>query len=102
MRFITITASVCLIAAPLVSLGTPARADDNDFMGQAKRFLNNGENGGDRNAYERGRSDEMRRQQAERDGHRYRRNYDNDQNSYSPDSNNGYRAPSRGYSNYDR
>jgi len=71
-------------------------------MGQAKRFLNNG--GDDRDAYERGRSDEMRRQQAERDGHRYRRNYDYDQgpNSNSLDSNNGYRAPNRGYSNYDR
>jgi hypothetical protein len=95
MRIITMAAGAFLIAVPLVSLGTPARADNNDFMGQAKRFMNN--QGDDRDAYERGRSDEMRRRQAERDGHRYSRGYDQDAGSQGR-----YRAPDRGYSDYDR
>ena len=95
MRFITLAAGAFLIAVPLVSLGTPARADSNDFMGQAKRFLNNP--GDDRDAYERGRTDEMRRQQADRDQRRYRRDYDQDAGSQGR-----YRAPNRGYSDYDR
>ena len=97
MRFINIPAGLFLIAASLVPVGTPARADNNDFMGQAKRFLNNG--GEDRDAYERGRTDEMRRQQADRDQRRYRRDYDYDQGA---DNNDRYRAPNRGYGNYDR
>ena len=64
MRSITAIASCALLALPLVSLSAPARADSNDLMGQAQKFLNNG-NGNDRNAYERGREDELRRQQAE-------------------------------------
>ena len=57
MRSITAIASCALLALPLVSLSAPARADSNDFMGQAKKFLNN-DNNNDRNAYERGREDE--------------------------------------------
>ena len=72
MRSITAIASCALLALPLVSLSAPARADNNDFMGQAKKFLNN-DNNNDRNAYERGRQDELRRQQAEQDrDHHYR------------------------------
>jgi len=64
MHLITTTALCVLVAAPLVSLSAPARAD-NDFLGQAQRFLNN--KGDDRDAYERGRQDEWRRQQAQRE-----------------------------------
>ena len=71
MRSITAIASCALLALPLVSLSAPAHADSNDFMGQAKKFLNN-DNSNDRNAYERGREDELRRQQAEQDRTRYR------------------------------
>jgi hypothetical protein len=63
-------AAALLIAVPLASVGTPAaRADNNDFMGQAQRFLNN--KGDDRDAYQRGRDDEIRRQRAERDRSRW-------------------------------
>ncbi|MGA9011032.1 MAG: hypothetical protein WB509_00900 [Acetobacteraceae bacterium] len=77
MRSITAIASCALLALPLVSLSAPARADNNDFMGQAKKFLNN-DNNTDRNAYERGRQDELRRQQAEQDRTRYRPDRDGD------------------------
>jgi hypothetical protein len=74
MRSITAIAACALTAAPLVAFGPPAHAD-NDFVGQAQRFFNNGDN--DRNSYERGRDDEIRRQQAERDRDRYARDRDN-------------------------
>jgi hypothetical protein len=77
MRSITAIASCALLALPLVSLSAPARADSNDFMGQAKKFLNN-DNSNDRNSYERGRQDELRRQQAEQDRTRYRADRDHD------------------------
>jgi len=94
MRFTATLSAALLIAVPLASVGTPAaRADNNDFMGQAQRFLNN--KGDDRDAYQRGRDDEIRRQQAERD--RYRRDYDQ-----SPGSNDYYRSPNYGYQNTDR
>ena len=76
MRTATMAAYCLLTTAPLVSLGTPAHADTNDFMGQAQRFFNN--KGDDRDAYDRGRADEMRRQQAEQDRNRYRRDHDRD------------------------
>ena len=50
----------------------PARAD-NEFLGQAQRFFN--DRGADRNAYGRGREDEIRSQQAERGQYRYHRDY---------------------------
>ena len=75
MRSMTTIAAALLIGAPIVATGTPARADNNDLMGQAQRFLN-GNSGNDRDAYQRGRDDEMRRQQAERDRERIRRDYD--------------------------
>ncbi len=93
MRSMTTIAAALLIGAPLVTAGTPARADNNDLMGQAQRFLNS--NGGnDRDAYQRGRDDEMRRQQAERDRDRNRRDYDRDA---SRDGR--YREPYPGYRN---
>ena len=65
MRSITKVASLALLALPLVSFSPSARAD-NDLMNQAQKFFNNGNNGNDREAYERGRDDELRHQQAER------------------------------------
>jgi hypothetical protein len=50
------------------SVGTPVRADGNEFIDQAQPLLNGsryGRNrGADRDAYRRGHDDEMRRQQA--------------------------------------
>jgi len=79
MRSMASIAAAILIGAPLLLVGTPARADNNDLMGQAQRLLN-GNNGNDRDAYQRGRDDEMRRQQAEQDRNRSRRDYDRDAN----------------------
>ena len=70
MRSVTAIASCALLALPLVSLSSPARADNNDFLNQAKKFFNDDN---DRDAYERGREDELRRQQAERDRECYQR-----------------------------
>jgi hypothetical protein len=99
MRAIPAFTSCLLTAVSLLSFGPPARADSNDFMGQARRFLN-GNNGNDnRDAYERGRDDEMRRQQAERDKDHYRRDdtyrrdnaYRGDDRPRGPDYNSNYR-----------
>jgi hypothetical protein len=55
---------------PLVSL-SPARAD-NDLLNQAQKLFNgNSDNG--RDAYERGRQDQLRAQRAERDRDHWRR-----------------------------
>jgi hypothetical protein len=75
MRIITATASLALLALPLVAT-VPARAD-NDFLNQAQRLLNNGSgNDRDRDAYERGREDELRRQRADRDRRDLHREHD--------------------------
>lgn len=78
MRLINTTALCLLVAAPLMSIGAPAQADNNDSTGQAQRFLNNrgDDRDRDRDAYKRGRQDEMRRQQAEQHRYHYRRNDD--------------------------
>src|SRR5690348_10733365 len=93
MRSITAIAASILTAAPLVAFGPPAHAG-NDFLGKAQRFFNNDDN--DRNAYQRGRDDEMRRNEAQRDRdhYGYRRDYDQSWNRDRGDqrwSNNGYR-----------
>jgi hypothetical protein len=93
MRSITVIASCALLALPLVSLPAPARADSNDFVGQAKKFLNNANNNNDHNAYERGREDELRRQQAEQDRNAYRPDRDRSRDDQ-------YRNPND--RNYDR
>jgi hypothetical protein len=86
MRSMTTMAAVLLLGTPLVTGGPPAKADNNDFMGQ--RFLN-GSSGNDRDAYQRGRNDEMRRQQAEGNGYRHRHEYNQNwrlgQRYYAPD-----------------
>ena len=80
MRIITATASLALLALPLVAT-VPARAD-NDFLNQAQRLLNNGNgNDRDRDAYERGREDELRRQRADRDRGNWHRGHDGDWSS---------------------
>ncbi len=75
MRLMTMTALGLLVAAPLMSVGAPARADNgNDWMGRAQQLMNNrsDDRDRDRDAYERGRQDEMRHQQAQQNQYRYR------------------------------
>ena len=92
MRSITKVASLALLALPLVSFSPSARAD-NDFMNQAQKFFNNGNNSNDREAYERGRDDELRRQQAERNRQSWRRERDRDLSGYDRDRDDRYRNP---------
>jgi len=95
MRIIPTLAACVLTAVPLITLGPPARADDNGFVGQAQRFLNNNNGNDSRDAYERGRDDEMRRQQAQQNrDDRYRRD---DDRAYSRDDR--YRDQNTGYNN---
>ena len=63
MRSVTRCAS-CAGASARVAFGA-ARADNNDFMGQAQKFFNNGKLIATPTST--GRDDELRRQQAERD-----------------------------------
>jgi hypothetical protein len=91
MRSVTKVASLALLALPFVSFSPSARAD-NDLMNQAQKFFNNG-NGNDRDAYERGRDDEMRRQQADRDRQSWRREHDRDLSGYDRDRDDRYRNP---------
>ena len=69
MRFTTAIAAGLLAAGPMIAFTQPAHSQQNDLMGQAQRFFNNNNNNdqNSRDAYQRGRDDEMRRQQAERD-----------------------------------
>ncbi len=90
MRSITTIAALAVLALPLVSFSSTARADSNDLMNQAQKFFNNGN---DRDAYERGRDDEMRRQQAERDRQSWRREHDRDLSGYDRDRDDRYRNP---------
>src|SRR5437763_15890401 len=73
MRCTKMMALCALVSVPLLTGGTSAKAANNDYAGQAQRFLNNNNNSDDRSGYERGRDDEMRRQQAQGERHDYRR-----------------------------
>jgi hypothetical protein len=97
MRSVTTMAAALLIAAPLALVVTPAGADSHDLTGQAQRFSNGGGDGRERgnlDAYQHGRDEEMRRQQAERATPRW----DDDQDRGVDDY---YRSPNYGYRNAD-
>ena len=62
--------SALALAVPLAMATAPAQAQSNDALGQVQRFFKGGQNDqNDQNAYQRGREDELRRQQAQRDEH---------------------------------
>ncbi|MBV9251347.1 MAG: hypothetical protein JO227_19120 [Acetobacteraceae bacterium] len=74
MRAIAVVLGLA-VALPVAAVSVPARAD-NDFLNQAQRFLGNNNNKDEaaRRAYEQGRADQIRRDQAARDpDHRYKR-----------------------------
>jgi hypothetical protein len=76
MRLINIVATGVLAIGPLFAFSSPTHAEQNDLLGRAQQFLNNNNSPSDQDTYQRGRQDEMRREQAQRDRN-YRR--DNDQ-----------------------
>jgi len=101
MRLATVITAGLLAAGPIVAFGPPAHSQQNDLMGQAQRFLNNSNNDqNNRSAYQQGREDELRRQQAERD-RTYRR--DNEQRAGRDlDRDSRYRSQDRETYNYNR
>jgi hypothetical protein len=104
MRLTTVIAAGLLAAGPVIAFGPPAHSEQNDLMGQAQRFLNGNNNGQtDRDAYQRGREDEMRHQQAGHD-RGYRRDYDQRLGDHDRDLNRDsrYRSQDRETYNYNR
>jgi len=104
MRLATVIAAGLLAAGPVIAFGPPAHSEQSDLMGQAQRFLNGNNNGQtDRDAYQRGREDEMRRQQAQRD-RGYHRDYDQRLGDRDRDLNRDsrYRSQDRETYNYNR
>ena|SRR5690348_11543055 len=84
MRPVTVIACSLALTAPLVSVAPAAKADSNgNWVGQAQRLFNNGQDN-NRDAYERGRDDELRRQQAERDRDYRRRDHYRDWSRAEP------------------
>ena len=69
MRIFTGALLGIVLALPLAAANSPARADTDNLPGQVQRFFNGNSQNSDRDAYERGREDEMRRREAERDRH---------------------------------
>ena len=92
MRLMSIVCISLLLLAPLSGLGrgNPARAESNDLMGQAQRFMN--DRGDDRDSYGRGRDDAIRRQEAHWGKDAYRR-ADGEERSRDD----RYRKPEYGY-----
>ncbi len=74
MRMLTATG---LALASLLSIAPAYAQNNNDLMGQARRFFSNDS---EQNAYVRGREDEMRAEQnrGDRERYSYRRDTDND------------------------
>ena len=102
MRFTTAIAAGLLVASPMIAFSQPAHSQQNDLMGQAQRFFNNNNNDqNSRDAYQRGREDEMRRQQAERD-RGSRRDYDQRSGDRDLSGDSRYRSQDRETDHYNR
>jgi hypothetical protein len=103
MRFTTAIAAGLLVVGPMIAFSPPANSQQNDLMGQAQRFLNGSGNNdqSSRDAYQRGREDEMRRQQAQQD-HGYRRNSDQRWGDRDLDRDSRYRNQDRETYNYNK
>ncbi|HEY7579180.1 MAG TPA: hypothetical protein VH855_16435 [Acetobacteraceae bacterium] len=103
MRLMTAIAACILTAGPIVGFGPSAHSQQNDFLGQAQRFLNNNNSNSQSNedAYRRGRQDEMRREQVQRDR---RSRHDDDQrwSNRDLDRDSQYRGQDRDTYNYNR
>jgi hypothetical protein len=102
MRLTTTIAVGLLAAGPLLPLCQPAHAQQNDLLGRAQQFLNNNNNDqSSRDAYERGREDQMRREQAQRDRN-YRRDTDQRWGNRDLDRDGRYGGQDRETYNYNR
>ena len=103
MRFTTTIAAGLLVVGPMIAFSQPAKSQQNDLMGQAQRFLNgsssNDQSG--RDAYQRGREDEMRRQQAQQD-RGYRRDTDQRMGDRDLNRDSRYRNQDRETYNYNK
>lgn len=64
-----------MFIAGALAIAIPAHAD---FLNDAQRYLNQGNQSQGRDAYEQGRRDEMRQQQVDRDQHRAMREQQRD------------------------
>jgi hypothetical protein len=103
MRLTPMLTAGLLAAGPVIAFGAPAYSQQqNDLMGQAQRFFNNNNNDqNNRDAYQRGREDELRHQQAERD-RGYRRDYDQRSGDRDLSRESRYRSQDRDTYNYNR
>jgi hypothetical protein len=101
MRLTIAIAAFILTAGPMAAFSPPAHAQQNGFLGQAQRFLNNDNTQSNEDAYQRGRQDEMRREQAQRD-RRYRHDDDQRWSNRDLDRNSPYRSQDRDTYDYNR
>jgi hypothetical protein len=85
----------------MAAFSPPAHSQQNGFLGQAQRFLNNDNSQSNEDAYQRGRQDEMRREQAQRD-QRYRHEDDQRWSNRDLDRDSRYRSQDRDTYNYNR
>jgi hypothetical protein len=109
--FGAILASAALAVAPVLA-AAPALAQDNGPLGQVQKFLNgNNNNNNSSDAYQQGRADQQREEQARRD--RWRQQHAETSGNYRSDrSSDRYQDPrgaydpgprySQGYSGYNR
>ena len=96
MRSLMHTASCALVALPFIA-STPQASANTDLLNQAQKFFN-GNSDNSRDAYERGRQDELRRQQADREERRWRREHrERGLTRYEQDRDYRYRDPTYGY-----
>lgn len=101
MRLINIIAASLLAIAPLFAFSSPTHAEQNDLLGRAQQLLNNNNNAGNQDAYERGRQDEMRREQAQRDRN-YRHDHEGRWSDRDPGQDGRYSGGDRETYNYNR
>ncbi len=102
MRLAIVITAGLLAVGPVIAFGPSAHSQQNDLMGQAQRFFNNSNNDqSNRDAYQQGREDEIRRQEAER-GRGYRRGNDQRWGDRDLDRDSRYRSQDRETYNYNR
>jgi hypothetical protein len=100
MRLINIIAAGLLATGPVFAYSSQTHAEQNDLLGRAQQLFNNNSQT-NQDAYERGRQDEMRREQAQRD-RRYRPDDDQRWRNRDPSQDGRYGDRDRDTYNYNR